>query len=76
MDIPVARPLADWQKDPEFNGWVWALVDVDVTRFEGKAQKINITLPSRLLARIDEYAKSHGATRSGFLAEAARAAMK
>ena len=76
MDIPVARPLADWKKEPEFNGWVWALVDVDVTRFEGKAQKINITLPSRLLARIDEYAKSHGATRSGFLAEAARAAMK
>jgi len=51
-------------------------VDVDVSRFEGKAEKINITLPRRLLAKIDIYAKEHGATRSGFLAEAARAAMR
>jgi predicted RNase H-like HicB family nuclease len=76
MDIPVPRPLDEWQRAPEFVGWVWALVDVDVSRFEGKAEKINITLPRRLLAKIDGYAKAHGATRSGFLAEAARAAMR
>lgn len=75
VDIPVPRPLAEWQGDPEYAGWVWALVDVDVTRFEGKAEKINITLPRRLLAKIDDYAKARGSTRSGFLAEAARAAM-
>lgn len=76
QDIPTPQPLATHQADPEFAGWVWALVDVDVTRFEGKAEKINITLPRRLLAKIDEYARAHGATRSGFLAEAARAAMR
>ena len=38
--------------------------------------KMHITLPRRLLAKIDEYARSHGETRSGFLAEAARAAMR
>jgi predicted RNase H-like HicB family nuclease len=75
-DIPAPQPLAVHQADPEFTGWVWALVEVDVTRFEGKAEKINITLPRRLLAKIDEYARAHGATRSGFLAEAARAAMR
>lgn len=75
-DIPVPRPLGEWQSDPEFAGWVWALVDVDVSRFEGRAEKINITLPRRLLAKIDSYAKAHGESRSGFLAEAARAAMR
>lgn len=74
-EIPKPRSLGEWQRDPQFAGWVWALVDVDVSRFEGKAEKINITLPRRLLAKIDDYAKAHGATRSGFLAEAARAAM-
>jgi metal-responsive CopG/Arc/MetJ family transcriptional regulator len=49
---------------------------VDVSRFEGRAAKINITLPRRLLTKIDNYAKAHGETRSGFLAEAARAAMR
>lgn len=76
QDIPLPRPLAQWQSQPEYAGWVWALVEVDVTRFEGRAEKINITLPRRLLAKIDSYAKAHGATRSGFLAEAARAAMR
>lgn len=76
-DIPVPRPLAEHQADPEFAGnWVWGMVDVDVSRFEGKAEKINITLPRRLLAKIDDYARAHGETRSGFLAEAARSAMR
>lgn len=76
IDIPLPRPLAEWQRDPEFSGWVWALVDVDLSRFDGRAEKINITLPRRVLARVDDYARSHGLTRSGFLAQAAEKAMR
>ena len=76
LDIPIPRPLADWQADPQFAGWAWALVDVDVSRFEGKAEKINITMPRHFLARVDDYAKRHGLSRSGFLVEAARSAMR
>jgi predicted RNase H-like HicB family nuclease len=75
-DVPAPQPIGHHQKIPDYAGGVWALVDVDVSRFEGKAEKVNITLPRRLLARIDEYARSHGASRSGFLAEAARQAMR
>jgi metal-responsive CopG/Arc/MetJ family transcriptional regulator len=45
-------------------------------KYEGKAEKINIKLPRRLLVQIDEYAQARGESRSGFLAEAARAAMR
>lgn len=38
-----------------------------------KAEKINITVPRRVLHRIDSYAASHGETRSGFLTRAALA---
>jgi len=76
LDLPLARPLAHWQSDAQYAGWVWALVDVDVSRFEGKAEKINITMPRRFLTRVDEYAKQHGMSRSGFLVEAARKAMR
>lgn len=75
MDIPAPRPLAEHQANPEFAGWVWALIDVDLSRFDGRAEKINITLPRKLLDRIDRYARAHGESRSGFLAEAARRAM-
>ncbi|HYN59351.1 MAG TPA: type II toxin-antitoxin system HicB family antitoxin [Rubrivivax sp.] len=75
-DVPVPQAMARHRGNPDFADGVWAAVDVDVARFEGKAEKINITLPRRLLARIDDYARAHGATRSGFLAEAARRAMR
>ena len=55
---------------------MWAVVDVPVEKYLGPAEKINITLPRLLLSRIDDYARSHGATRSGFLAQAARQAMR
>jgi len=75
-EVPVPRAIAERRANPDYAGGVWAAVDVDVSRFDGRAEKINITLPRRLLAKIDAYAKAHGATRSGFLAEAARRAMR
>ncbi len=75
-EAPQPSPIATHQASPEFAGGVWAVVDVDTARFDGKAEKINITLPRRVLARVDSYARAHGLTRSGFLAQAAQQAMR
>ena len=71
-----ARALAEHRADPDFAGRIWAVVEVPVERYFGPAEKINITLPRLLLAQIDERVRARGGTRSGFLAEAARAAMR
>ncbi len=75
-DVPASRLITEHRANPDFADGVWAAVEVNVSRFDGRAEKINITLPRRLLAKIDDYARTHGATRSGFLAEAARQAMR
>ncbi|MEA3466361.1 MAG: type II toxin-antitoxin system HicB family antitoxin [Thermodesulfobacteriota bacterium] len=75
-EIPVPRPIAEHRNNPDYAEGVWAAVEVDVSRYEGRAENINITIPRRLLTKIDNYAKAHGGTRSGFLAEAARTAMR
>ncbi|QEP42075.1 type II toxin-antitoxin system HicB family antitoxin [Ectothiorhodospiraceae bacterium BW-2] len=75
-EVPVPRAIAEHRTNPDYADGVWAAVDVDVSRYDGRSEKINITLPRRLLAKIDDYARTHGATRSGFLADAARAAMR
>lgn len=75
-DLPVPRTLAEHQANPDFAGWIWAVIEVPAERYFGPADKINITLPRLLLAKIDDYAKARGITRSGFLADAARAAMR
>ena len=75
-DLPKAKSMSEWQKDREYKGWTWGIVDVPVERFFGPAEKINITVPGRLLKLIDDYAKSLGETRSGFLTKAALQAMR
>lgn len=74
-DLPVPRPMAEHQADPDLAGWIWAMVEAPVERYFGPAEKINITVPARVLVRIDEYARKHGESRSGFLVRAAQAAM-
>lgn len=36
---------------------MWAFADADLARLNGKAVRINITIPVRLLASIDAFAK-------------------
>ena len=74
--LPAPAAMALHQANPDFAGWVWAMVDVPVESYWGPSEKVNITLPGRTLRRIDEYARAHGQTRSGFLVEAARQAMR
>jgi predicted RNase H-like HicB family nuclease len=74
--IPVPKPMSEWQSGREYRGWTWGIVEVPIERFFGPAEKINITVPGRLLKQIDEHAKKHGQTRSGFLTKAALDAMR
>jgi len=57
--------------NPDYEGAMWALVDVDPAKFDVKQERVNISLPRFVLARIDEYADKHKETRSGFLVRAA-----
>jgi len=75
-DLPKTQSLSEWQADRKYKGWSWGIVDVPVDRFFGPAEKINITVPGRLLKQIDEFAKSRGQTRSGFLTNAALKVMR
>lgn len=75
-EIPAARSLAEHQANADYAGWIWAVADVPVERYFGPAEKLNITLGRRLLAKVDDYTAAHGETRSGFLARAALEAMQ
>jgi len=69
--IPKPSTVAAFRDDPEYAGWVWAVIDVDPALIDDKAERVNITVPRRILSRIDRYAESHGETRSGLLVRAA-----
>lgn len=73
QEIPKASKVSVHAANSDYAGCTWALIDIDITRYLGKAEKLNITLPAYLLNRIDVYVKNHPEhkSRSGFLAEAA-----
>lgn len=73
QDIPAVSSIGELAKNPEFAGYTWALVEVDVIRLLGGSEKINVTLPKSLIDRIDRWVATHPEfkSRSGFLARAA-----
>jgi predicted RNase H-like HicB family nuclease len=74
--VPATSTLTAHQANPQFAGGVGTMVDVPVEKYLGPANKVNITVPRLVLQRIDEYAKRHGQSRSGFMVRAAEAAMQ
>jgi len=69
--VPAPGQLSDHVKNPEFTGWLWAVVEVDGALLDDHSERVNISMPRRILSRIDRYAIAHGETRSGFLVNAA-----
>ncbi len=69
--IPSNKSVEVYKRKKEYRGGVWALVSIDLSKLSGKAKRINITLPERLLHQVDQYATSHGESRSGLIANAA-----
>ncbi|WP_241499299.1 type II toxin-antitoxin system HicB family antitoxin [Chromobacterium sphagni] len=71
--IPTAGTVQAHSANPEYQGFIWAVVEVDITRYLGKATKINVTLPANLIRRIDDFVGAHPEydSRSGFLARSA-----
>lgn len=68
---PSPSTLQSLQRDRRWRGWVWAVVDVDLSKIADRSERINITMSRRLLRRVDAYARKVGETRSGLLARGA-----
>jgi predicted RNase H-like HicB family nuclease len=71
LPIPEPASIEQHKSNPDYADGVWAVVGVDESNLRIRAQRVNISLPERVLDAVDRYAKAHGETRSGMLARAA-----
>ena len=55
----------------DYSSGIWALVDADVSELSDRTKRINITMPERVLAVVDEVAIREGESRSALLTRAA-----
>lgn len=70
-DIPQPGLAEIHHQNSDFEGGTWAIASVDLSKLSGKAKRINITVPERLLTKIDAKASELGENRSNFLVTAA-----
>lgn len=69
--IPAPSPLERVRRLREFKSWAIGLVSVDPAALDDTIERVNITLPRRVLRRLDLRAKAAGESRSGFIAKLA-----
>ncbi len=73
--VPAPGDIRRHRRDQQFKGGIWAMVNIDPRVLRPGAKRINISMPERLLDKVDRIAGKQGDTRSGFLAKAAAAYM-
>jgi predicted RNase H-like HicB family nuclease len=71
MGIPDPTPIERLKRNADYDGGVWAVVEVNAADLRMPAKRVNITMPQRVLDSIDRFAASRGETRSGLLMKAA-----
>ncbi len=64
MTIPAPSDLETITRD----GWFVGVITVDPSLLDDTVERTNITLPRRVLSRLDAQARSAGESRSGYIA--------
>jgi predicted RNase H-like HicB family nuclease len=66
--IPAPSTLDKLRNDKEFAGWTFGVITLDPAALDDTIERVNITLPRRVLKRLDAMARAAGESRSGFIA--------
>jgi predicted RNase H-like HicB family nuclease len=66
--IPTPSRLDEMSKCSDYAGWMFAVITLDPALLDDTTERVNITLPRRVLRRLDALARAAGESRSGFIA--------
>lgn len=69
--IPEPSPVDAVRGMKQYEGWLLGVVEVDPALLDDTVDRVNITLPRRVLLRLDAKAKAAGESRSSYIARMA-----
>ena len=67
--IPPPSSLDALREHPDFQGWTLGVATIDPAWLDDTVERLNISLPRRVLNRLDALARAAGASRSGYIAK-------
>jgi predicted RNase H-like HicB family nuclease len=66
--VPKPSALDALRDRPDYAGWSFGVITIDPALFDDTVERVNITLPRRVLQRLDALARAAGESRSGYIA--------
>ena len=51
--VPAAAPIETHYANKEYRRWTWAVIEIDALHLDNMVERVNITLPRRILTRLD-----------------------
>jgi len=67
--IPAPTSLDAMRRNPAYAGWAFGVITIDPALLDDTTERVNITLPRRVLKRLDAQARAAGESRSGYIAQ-------
>ena len=67
--IPAPSSLESIRALPEYAGWFLGVLELDQALFDDTIERVNITLPRRILRRLDAQASAQGQSRGAFISD-------
>lgn len=68
LAIPSATSLDALRQNVDYAGWTFGVITLDPALLDDTTERINISLPRRVLKRLDAMARAAGESRSGYIA--------
>ena len=66
--LPPPSSLDAVRRLPDYAGWTVGVIELDDVLFDDTIERVNITLPRRVLRRLDDLARAEGQSRGAFIA--------
>ena len=77
QDIPAPSHIESLRTaHPEFEGWLWALVKIDPAMLDDTLERVNISLPRRVLHRLDARARTRHKGLQAFFERGSKAGIQ
>lgn len=66
--IPAPSGLDALRRNADYADWTFGVITLDPALLDDTIERVNITLPRRVLKRLDAMARAAGESRSGYIA--------
>ena len=70
IELPQPSDIAELELSQEYTDGIWMLIDIDVSKLDSKPLRLNVSIPSHVVKKMDDYATANHLTRSALIVKA------